>query len=110
MITIEEFEQVEIHVGRVVAAEPFPEARRPAYKLVLDFGESIGIKRSSAQITARYSPEDLIGRLVLGCTNLTPRRVAGFVSEVLVLGVYNDAGEVVLIRPDEDVPLGTRLS
>jgi len=107
-ISYADFEKAEIRVGRVVQAEPFPEARKPAYKLWLDFGE-LGIKRSSAQITTRYQIEKLIGRTVLAVTNFPPKRIADFVSEVLVLGVVADDADVVLITPDREVPLGSRV-
>jgi tRNA-binding protein len=110
MLTVDDFFRVEIRAGVVVRAEPFPEARTPAYRLWIDFGE-LGVKQSSAQITARYTPEQLVGRAVVAVTNLPPRRVAGFRSEVLVLGVPIDgAGEVVLLQPDAAVPPGSRIS
>lgn len=102
------FEQVHMRVGQVVRAEPFPEARKPAIKLWIDFGE-LGVKRSSAQITAHYEPEALVGRRVIAVTNFAPRQIGKFMSEVLVLGVPDAAGEVVLLVPDEDVPLGGRV-
>ena len=106
--TPEEFFRTEVHVGRVVKAEEFPAARKPAYRLTIDFGP-LGEKRSSAQITARYSPDELTGRLVIAVTNFPPRQIANFMSEVLVLGVPDDDGEVVLLRPDADVKPGTRV-
>lgn len=106
MATIDDFLKLEIRAGIVVAAEHFPEARKPAIKLRIDFGEEIGIKRSSAQIAARYAPEELLGRQVVAVVNFPPRRIAGFESEVLVLGAYSDAGEVVLLAPDAAVPRG----
>jgi tRNA-binding protein len=106
--TPEEFFRTEMHVGRVVKAEEFPAARKPAYRLLIDFGP-LGEKRSSAQITARYTPDELVGRLVIAVTNFPPRQIATSVSEVLVLGVPDDAGEVVLLRPDADVAPGTRV-
>jgi tRNA-binding protein len=109
-IPVDDFFRVDVRAGRVVAAEPFPEARKPSYKLWIDFGD-LGTKQSSAQITARYAPEQLIDRLVVAVTNLPPRRVAGFVSEVLVLGVLvPGTDEVVLLAPDADVPVGARVS
>ncbi len=104
--TIDDFEKVKIAVGRVIAAEDFPEARKPAYKLTIDFGEEIGTKRSSVQITEHYTQEDLIGRLVMGVVNFPPRQIGPFISESLTLGVPDEAGKVVLIAPDHDVPLG----
>ncbi len=108
-ISIEDFERVDIRVGLVVAAEPLPGAHVPAYKLQIDFGPEIGVKQSSARITANYTAADLIGRLVLGVVNFPPRRIAGFRSETLTLGVADDAGQVVLVAPDRAVPLGSRL-
>jgi tRNA-binding protein len=93
----------------IVEAEPFPEARRPAYKLRVDFGPGLGVRRSSAQITRHYTPEGLIGRRVLAVVNFPPRQIGPIRSEVLVLGVPDADGEVVLVRPDLDVPLGGRL-
>lgn len=107
MIAWDDFEKVEMRVGRVVRAEEFPEARRPAYRLWIDFGE-LGVKRSSAQITAFYRPDELVGRQVVAVTNLPPKQVANFLSEVLVLGVPEE-GEVVLLRPDREVPPGGRV-
>ena len=103
----DEFFRTEVHVGRVVKAEEFPAARKPAYRLLIDFGP-LGEKRSSAQITARYTPDELAGRLVVAVTNFPPRQIATFMSEVLVLGVPDDDGEVILLRPDADVKPGTR--
>ena len=108
-IGIDDFLKVEVRVGRVTRAEPYPEARKPAIKLWVDFGEELGVKRSSAQITRHYGPEDLVGRQVLAVTNFPPRQIGKFMSEVLVLGVPDSAGEVVLIGPDEEVPIGGRL-
>ena len=105
MIEFGQFQAVDMRVGRVVSVEEFPEARVPAWKLHIDFGADIGLKRSSAQIT-HYSPEELEGRLVIGVVNLTPRRVAGFSSEVLVLGALDEVEGVVLLRPDKPVALG----
>jgi tRNA-binding protein len=109
MATIEDFQKLEIRVGRVITVEDFPEARKPAYKLTIDFGPEIGIKKSSAQITVHYTKEDLIGRQVLCVTNFPPRQIGPFVSEVLTLGVPDERGEVILIRPDQEVFLGGRL-
>jgi tRNA-binding protein len=104
-----DFERVDIRVGRVVAVEEFPEARVPAWKLRVDFGPEIGVKRSSAQIT-HYSADDLVGREVVAVTNLMPKRIGPLVSEVLVLGALDDERGVVLLRPDEDVALGDRVA
>lgn len=105
-IGIQDFQRVELRVGRIVRAEPYPEARKPAIKLWVDFGEGLGVKRSSAQITRHYSPEALAGRQVLAVTNFPPRQIGKFMSEVLVVGVPDSDGEVVLISPDQDVPEG----
>ena len=104
-----DFEKIDVRVGRVIRAEAFPEARKPAYKLTIDFGAEIGVKRSSAQLTRRYACDDLEGRLVLAVVNLAPRRIGSFVSEVLTLGVPDANGAVVLIGPDADVSPGARL-
>ncbi|UFM66457.1 tRNA-binding protein [Paracoccus sp. MA] len=104
-----DFEKVEIRVGRITRAEPFPEARRPAFKLWLDFGPEIGERKSSAQITRHYAPDGLIGRQVLAVVNFPPRQIGPFMSEVLVLGLPDEEGEVVLIGPDQPVPLGGRM-
>lgn len=107
MATIEDFQKLDIRIGTVLKAEPFPEARVPAIKMEIDFGEEIGIKRTSAQITKRYKPEKLIGRQVVGVVNFPPRRIAGFKSEVLVLGGIPEKGDVILLQPDENAPNGT---
>jgi len=103
------FEAVEMRVGTIVAIDEFPQARKPAYKLTIDFGEAIGTKRSSAQIVELYSPETLIGAQVVGVVNFPPKRIAGFSSEVLVLGAADEAGRVVLLRPERSVPNGSRI-
>jgi tRNA-binding protein len=108
-ITYADFEKVDIRVGRITRAEPFPEARKPAYKLWVDFGPEIGEKRSSAQITKHYTTEQLIGRQVLGVVNFPPRQIGPVLSEVLVLGLPDEEGAVVLIGPGHDVPLGGKL-
>jgi len=108
-ITFDDFLKVDIRVGRIVAAEPFPQARKPAFKLTIDFGPEIGTKRSSAQITVNHSIEDLVGSLVLAVVNFPPRQIGPFMSEVLTLGVPDANGDVMLIRPDRDVPVGGRL-
>ena len=107
--TFEEFLKLDIRVGRILTAEPFPEARKPALKLTIEFGEPIGVKKSTAQITRHYTPEMLVGRLVLAVVNFPPRQIGPTISEVLTLGVPDAEGEVVLVRPDQDVPLGGRL-
>jgi tRNA-binding protein len=109
MITFSEFENIDIRVGRIVRAEVFPEARKPAYKLLIDFGSEVGLRRSSAQLTARYCGEDLVGRLVVGVVNLPPRPIGPFVSDVLTLGVPDEHGAVVLLVPDANVPVGGRM-
>jgi tRNA-binding protein len=108
-ISYADFEKVDIRVGRITRAEPFPEARKPAIRLWVDFGGGIGVKRSSAQITRHYTPEALVGRLVLGVVNFPPRQIGPVLSEVLVLGVPDPDGQVVLIGPDLDVPTGGRM-
>lgn len=109
MISYDDFAKVDIRLGRITQAEPFPEARKPAIKLWVDFGGDIGVKKSSAQITRHYTPEALIGRQVLAVVNFPPRQIGPVMSEVLVLGVPDPDGEVVLIGPGHDVPLGGRL-
>jgi tRNA-binding protein len=108
-IGFDEFLRVDVRIGTITAAEPFPEARKPALRLWIDFGPGIGIKASSAQITRHYAPAELIGRQVAAVVNFPPRRIAGFVSEVLTLGFGDADGEVVLFRPDIAVPNGARL-
>src|SRR5688572_31033535 len=109
MATLDDFQKLDIRVGTVVSAEPFPEARKASIKLAIDFGSEIGVKRSSAQITLHYAPEDLIGRQVVAVVNFPPRRIAGFASEVLVLGAMGDDGNVFLLRPDPGSPEGLRI-
>jgi tRNA-binding protein len=108
-ITFDDFLKVDVRVGRVTRAEPFPEARKPAIRLWIDFGPEIGEKKSSAQLVANYAPEALVGRLVLAVVNFPPRQIGPMRSEVLTLGVPDAEGQVVLITPDMDVPLGGRL-
>ena len=108
-ISWEDFEKVDVRVGEILQAEPFPEARKPAVKLLVGFGPEIGEKRTSAQLTAHYTPEGLVGRRVVAVVNFPPKRIAGFKSEVLVLGVPDEDGEEVLLVPDHDVPLGGRM-
>ncbi len=108
IISWADFGKVQIRVGTVLLAEPFPEAVKPAYILTIDFGP-LGIRKTSAQITSRYDPGDLVGRQVLAVTNFPFKRIAGFKSEVLVLGAVPGEGDVVLVRPDEKVPEGTRI-
>lgn len=108
-INYDDFAAVDIRVGRITRAEPYPEARKPAIKLWVDFGGTIGEKRSSAQIATHYTPEKLIGRQVLAVVNFPPRQIGKVMSEVLVLGLPDAAGEVVLIGPDQVVPLGGKL-
>ena len=108
MIEFDDFMKVDIRVGRITRVEEFPEARKPAWKLLLDFGPEIGEKRSSAQIT-NYSPEELEGSLVVAVVNFPPRQIGPVRSEVLVLGVPDEEGRVILLRPTEDVPLGGRM-
>jgi tRNA-binding protein len=109
MITYADFEKVDIRIGRILSAEDFPEARKPAYKLRIDFGPEIGTRRSSAQIVKHYRKEELEGSLVLAVVNFPPRQIGPFISEVLTLGVADEAGDVVLIRPAAEVPLGSRM-
>ncbi|MEL7461363.1 MAG: tRNA-binding protein [Pseudomonadota bacterium] len=109
MITYDDFAKVDIRVGQITRADPFPEARKPAFKLWVDFGPEIGMRKSSAQITANYTLDDLPGLRVLGVVNFPPRQIGPVKSDVLVLGVPDEGGEVVLLTPDRDVPLGGRM-
>jgi tRNA-binding protein len=108
-IIYDDFERVDIRVGTISDAQPFPEARRPALRLVIDFGPEIGVKRSSAQLNVHYRPDQLIGRQVCAVVNLPPRQIGPFVSEVLTLGLPDEEGAVVLIKPDFKVPNGGKL-
>jgi tRNA-binding protein len=108
-ITWDDFTKVELRVGRIHSAEPFPQARKPAYILHVDFGPEIGVKKSSAQITVVYKPEELVGRLVVGVVNFPPKQIGPIRSECLVTGFHNERGEVTLCVPDRDVPLGAKL-
>ena len=105
----EDFERVELRVGRILDVQPLPGARRPAYVLLVDFGPEIGTKKSSAQLTAKYAPEELLGRLVVAVVNFPPKQIGKVMSECLVTGFHDASGAVVLCQPDGAVPLGTRL-
>jgi tRNA-binding protein len=108
-ISFDEFLKVDVRVGTIVEAEPFPEARKPAFKLKIDFGDAIGVKKSSAQITKHYTPEGLVGQQVMAVVNFPPRQIGPMMSEVLTLGVPDGDGEVVLLQPTDSVPNGGRL-
>lgn len=105
----QDFTKVELRVGRIIAATPFAKARKPAYQLQVDFGPELGIKKSSAQLTALYTPEDLVNKLVVAVVNFPPKQIGPFMSECLVTGFHNAKGEVSLCIPEHEVPLGTRL-
>ncbi|MBW3196324.1 tRNA-binding protein [Marinobacter nauticus] len=109
MISWEDFEKVELRVGTIVEVQPFPEARKPAYKLKVDFGPEVGVRKSSAQITELYSKEDLLGKQVLAVTNFPPKQIGPFISECLVTGFKTEAGVVTLVSPDSEVENGERL-
>lgn len=108
-ITFDDFLRIDIRIGTIVAAEPFPEARKPAFKLTIDFGPAIGVKKSSAQIVDRYALDDLVGRQVAAVVNFPPRQIGKFISEVLTLGFADENGAVILFAPDVPVPNGSRL-
>jgi tRNA-binding protein len=108
-ISFDDFMKVDIRTGRVVKAEPFPEARKPAIKVWIDFGDEIGLRKTSAQITVHYTPEALIGRQVMGVVNFPPRQIGPFMSEVLLLGVPDENGAIVLVGPDSETPSGGRM-
>ncbi|AOM83714.1 chaperone CsaA [Salisediminibacterium beveridgei] len=110
MAEFSDFQQLDLRIGTILTAEPFSKARVPAFKITIDFGTEIGIKKSSAQITHRYQPEDLVGKQVTAVVNFPPRNIAGFSSEVLILGAVPGEGDVVLLHPDEAVPNGTIIS
>lgn len=109
MITYDDFQKVDIRVGKIFSVEDFPEARKPAYKLTIDFGPEIGTKRSSAQITKNYQKEELLNTLVLGVVNFPPKQIGPFISESLTLGVNDEQGNVVLVRPDKEAVIGSKL-
>jgi tRNA-binding protein len=108
-IGFDEFLAVDIRIGRIISVDPFPEARKPAFKLTIDFGSAVGVKRSSAQITERYTANELVGRMVAAVVNFPPRQIGKFMSEVLTLGFPDESGAVILFSPDHTVPIGSRL-
>jgi len=109
MISYDDFLRVDIRVGKIVDVQDFPEAKKPAYKLSIDFGDELGLKQSSAQITSRYTKEELMGTFVLGVVNFKPKQIGPFLSEVLTLGVDDSDGQVILVRPDKDAVIGSKL-
>ncbi len=109
MITYDDFEKVDIRVGEIIKVEEFPEARKPAYKLTIDFGEHIGVKRSSVQVTKRYTRDDLVGKMVVGVVNFPSKQIGPFISEVLTLGLPDENGDVALLVPEKSVPKGGRV-
>lgn len=108
-ISWSDFEKIEIHTGTVIVVKDFPEARKPAYRLWIDFGTELGIKKSSAQITVHYAKEDLLNRTIVAVTNFPPKQIAGFISECLVLGIYDENNHVILLNPDRPVRNGQRI-
>ena len=108
-ITFDDFLKVDIRVGKITRAEPYPEARKPAIKMWIDFGPELGEKKTSAQVTQHYSPETLIGKQVIAVVNFPPRQIGKFMSEVLVLGAPDEDGEVVMLGPDKEIPVGGRM-
>ena len=108
-ISFDDFMKVDIRTGRVIKAEPFPEARNPSIKMWIDFGDEIGVRKTSAQVTVHYTPDALIGRQVMAVVNFPPRQIGPFMSEVLVLGVPDENGAVVLLGPDQETPIGGRM-
>jgi tRNA-binding protein len=110
MATVEEFAAIDLRIGTVIEASPLPEARKPAFRLLIDFGVELGLRRSSAQLTRRYAPAELVGRQIVAVVNFPPRRIAGFVSEVLVLGAIPEEGDVILLAPDHPAPNGSRIA
>jgi tRNA-binding protein len=109
MISYSDFEKVDIRVGKILKVEDFPEARKPAYKLEIDFGTEVGIKKSSAQVVKHYTKEELVGKLVMGVVNFPTKQIGPFISEILTLGVPDENGDVVLLEPGSDVPLGGKM-
>ena len=109
MITYEDFEKVDIRAGKILEVEDFPEARKPMYKLVIDFGSEVGIKRSAGQITKNYTKEELVGKMIIGVVNFPPKHIGPFISEVLTLGLVDEEDGVVLLCPTQKVPKGSRM-
>lgn len=109
MITFEEFEKVDLRSGTVIKVEEFPKARKPAFKIWVDFGETIGVKQTSAQVTKHYTPQQLVGRQVMGCVNLGTKNIAGFISEFLLVGFADESGDICLVTVDPKVPNGQKL-
>ena len=109
MITYQDFEKIDIRVGEIIKVEDFPEAKKPAYKLTIDFGPEIGIKKSSVQITKHYLKEELVGKLIIGVVNFPPKQIGPFTSETLTLGLPDENGDVVLLSPTKEVPQGGKM-